>query len=403
MKRGMTFACIVLLPLGFLWYYLPLRQSGDFRTSLSVGKGDEVLVGVAWPFAENQDGMKEGLLLAQEEINVRGVAGKHIRLEMEDDHLDRETSRSLAVKFAQDPRMAATIGYYDDKFAVRASAIFEESRLLHIVAGANNTYMTSHGFRYLIRAVPSNDQIGHKMARLAAGRGFHNIAIVAEDGPFGEDLAYQTSDGLDTMDARVVYHSSYVAEKAEFRDTVDEIKEVSPDAILFLGLERESALFIRTARRMGLQTPIIGTFSDTPVMHSIAGSALEGVMFCEFYDVNSPTPENQDFVARYRRRFGREPGPYAAEGYDSLRILAKAIEITGNTNPLDLAYAIRAMDKWEGANGPYEFSSTGELEDREIYLKMYKGGTPVVLARSKIVDAPAPPGSKNDLNPSEGK
>lgn len=403
MKKGLTFACIVLLPLGFLWHYLPLRQSGDFRTSVSVGKGDEVLVGVAWPFDENQDGMKEGLLLAQEEINAKGVAGKHIRLEMEDDRLDHETSRSLAIKFAQDPRMSATIGYYDDKFAVRASAIFEESRLLHIVAGANNTYMTTHGFRYLVRAVPSNDIIGHRLALLAAGRGFHNFAIVAEDGPFGEDLAYQTSDGLDSVDARVVYRSSYVAKKVEFRDTVDEIKEVAPDAILFLGLERESAKFIRTARSMGLQTPIIGTFSNTPVMHSIAGSTLEGVMFCEFYNEDSPTPENQDFVARFRRRFGREPGPYAAQGYDSLRILAKAIEITGNSNPLDMAYAIRAMNKWEGANGPYEFSSTGELENRDIYLKMYKGGKPVVLARSNAVNVPAPPGSRNELNPSEGK
>jgi branched-chain amino acid transport system substrate-binding protein len=110
---------------------------------------------------------------------------------------------------------------------------------------------------------------------------------------------------------------------------------------------------------------------------------LEGVMFYEIYDVNSPTPQNRAFVARYRHRFGRDPQAYAAQGYDALRILAKAIETTGSTNALDLAYAIRCMDRWEGANGPYKFDSTGELEDKDIFLKVYRGGKPVVLATSR--------------------
>ncbi len=370
-----------------------MAQSGDLRTSVSVAESEEVLVGVAWPFAQNQDGLEEGVILAQEEINARGVAGRRIRLLMRDDRLDHETSRSLAIEFAHNPRMMAAIGYFDDNFAVRASAIFEESRLLHIVAGANNTYMTSHGFRYLIRSVLSNDKIGRKLALMATQRGYHDFAVIAEDGPFGEDLAYQTCTGLDLMNARVVYRGSYVRGKVEFRDTLSELREAEPDAVLFLGLEREGATFIKMARSMRLTTPIIGAFSDTPVMRAVAGRALEGVMFYEIYDMNLPTPENQRFVARYRRRFGKDPGPYAAQGYDSLRLLGKAIEATGSTNPLDLAYAIRSMARWEGANGSYKFDARGELQDKDIYLMVYRGGKSVVLGSSHTVD-PVSPGSE---------
>jgi len=133
---------------------------------------------------------------------------------------------------------------------------------------------------------------------------------------------------------------------------------------------------------MGLKTPIMGSFSDTPDVRAIAGPALEGVMFYDIYDVNSPTPENCAFVEKYRRRFGRDPQAYAAQGYDALHILAKAIEFTSSTNPLDLAYAIRYADRWEGANGSYKFRPTGELEDKPIYLKVYRGGKPVVLSTS---------------------
>jgi branched-chain amino acid transport system substrate-binding protein len=278
--------------------------------------------------------------------------------------------------------MLATIGYYDDKFAVRASAIFEESHLLHIVVGANNSYMTTHGFRYLIRSVLSSSRIGRSLARMGAARGYRKFAMVAEEGAFGEDLAFQTGTELDVMDARMVYQASYVPGKVDFRSTVDDLKEAEPDVILFLGLERESAMFIRAARSLGLKTPIVGAFSDTPEMHAIAGKALEGVMFYDVYDVNSPTAENRRFVARYQRRFGRSPDANAAQGYDALRILAKAIEATGSTDGLDLAYAIRYMNRWEGANGPYKFDSSGDLEDKDLFLKVYRGGTPVIVATS---------------------
>ncbi len=402
MKKFLAILGTVLLLLAFaISHWVSLRQYSEVRTAVTSREPGDILVGVEWPFALNQDGMYEGLILAQEEINARGLLGKRIQLDMRDDRMDREESRSIAVAFARNPRMVATIGYYDDKFAVRASAIFEESRLLHIVAGANNTYMTTHGFRYLIRSVLSNDRIGRSLARMCTSLGYHTFAVIAEEGAFGEDLAFQTGMGLDALNGRVVYLSTYVPGTIDFRDTVDEIKQsgAGADAILFLGFEFESATFIKAARTMGLNTPIVGAFSDTPTMHAIAGKLLEGVMFYEIYNVDSAAPENRAFVARYRHRFGKDPEAYAPQGYDALRLLARAITITGSTNPLDLAYAIRSMEKWEGANGPYKFDFTGELEDKPIYLKVYRGGKPVLLETREAALRDSSPASDQSTIP----
>jgi branched-chain amino acid transport system substrate-binding protein len=195
-KKTLALVCLLLLPF-VISRYLSLRQSSEIRTRMAGRASDEILVGVAWPFAANQDGMDEGLLLAQEEINTRGLLGKRIRLIMRDDRLNAEgVEEARARILAHNPWMVATIGYYDDKLAVRASAIFEDSRLLHIVAGANNTYMTTHGFRYLIRSVLPNDRIARSLARLCTDRGYRNFAMVAEDGPFGEDLMFQSRNGV---------------------------------------------------------------------------------------------------------------------------------------------------------------------------------------------------------------
>jgi branched-chain amino acid transport system substrate-binding protein len=220
-------------------------------------------------------------------------------------------------------------------------------------------------------------------------RGYRNYALIAEQGAFGEDLMYQFGTELDSLDAHVVYTSTYVSGTEDFHEAVNDLKATDADLIFIVGLEKETGHFIKTARKLGLNTPIIGSLNDTPELRAIAGPALEGVMFYDLYDVNSPTPENRAFVAKYRKRFGKDPGTYAAQGYDALRILAKAIQATGSTNSLDLAYAIRYMNRWEGANGPYKFDPTGELEDKDIYLKVYRRGKPFVLATSHTGSGPA--------------
>ena len=398
MKRTLAVVCLLLALPYIIARYTWFQQSRATRARMAGGAANEILIGAAWPFAENQDGMDDGLILAREEINARGLLGKQIRLLMRDDLMNREESRRLAIEFSRNPSMVATIGYYDDKFAVRASAIFEEAQLLHLVAGANNTYMTTHGFRYLIRSVLPNSRIARSVARVCTDRGYRRFAMVAEDGPFGEDLLFQIGTALGALNASTVYQSTYVPGNVDFRETIDGLRGAGSDVILFLGLEHEGATFIKSARSMGLKTPILGAFSDTPEMHQIAGPLLEGVMFYEIYDVDSPSPKNRDFVTAYRRRFGKDPEPYAAQGYDTLRILANAIQTTGSTNPLDLSYAIRYMDPWEGANGLYRFDATGELEDKDLYLKVFRGGKPVVIAISHPVP-PSPPVHSQTLVP----
>jgi branched-chain amino acid transport system substrate-binding protein len=121
-------------------------------------------------------------------------------------------------------------------------------------------------------------------------------------------------------------------------------------------------------------------------------------MFFDEYNVNSPALENQRFVRRFRARFGRDPDTWAAQGYDALRILAKAVQATGSANPLDLSYSIRFMEPWEGANGRYKFNEQGEMEDKPIFIEAYRNGTPVVVEQSHPVSAqPSLPTTQPDL------
>lgn len=379
---------------GLLTYALsPQWQSfdrmGQQRFKALNTRPKEILVGVCWPFEVNQDGMADGLKLAQEEINAGGLAGGiPLRLVMRDDGLDWEKAKRIDYEFANTPQMSAVIGYYDDSIGIKASTMFEPSRLLHLIVGSNNTGMTSHGYQYIVRTIVSSEKIARALARMTVDRGKRKVALVWENGAYGEDLAYQYQIALDSLGGELVYQWSYSRELADFRQPVNELRGIDADTIFFAGLEPWAGDFVRMARQVGVKTEIVGAFSDTPLMRERAGSGLEGSMFFDEYDVNSPTPENQAFVRKFRARFGHDPDTWAAQGYDALYILAKAVRETGSANPLDLSYSIRYMDAWEGANGRYKFDEQGELEDKPIYLDVYRNGTPVVFQQSHPVAMP---------------
>jgi branched-chain amino acid transport system substrate-binding protein len=350
----------------------------------------EILVGVCWPFAANQDGMADGLRLAQDEINRGGLAGGlPIRLIFRDDDFDWEKNKRIAIEFSNNPHMSAVVGYYDDSAAIKASTMFESAKLLHLILGANSTPMTARGFSYIVRTTVSSDKIARSLATMLFARGYQKFALIWEEDAYGEDLAYQFNVSLNNMNAQLVFQWAYSRDHADFRLPVNELKGVDADVIFFAGLEPWAGDFLREARSVGLRTDIVGAFSDTPEMRAHAGRrGLEGAMYFDIYNPESLRPQNQEFVRAFRARYGRLPDAWAAQGYDALHILARAVRKTGSVNPLDLSYAIRFMDKWEGANGSYKFNGRGELEDKPIYLNVYRHGEPVTIQESNPADNP---------------
>ena len=386
---------LLLLALAGLlgWALRPQWQSydamGERRYRALSRLPDEILVGVCWPFEANRDGLGDGLRLALEEINsLRLTGGPPIRLLIRDDNFDWERAKGIAVEFSQTAAMSAVLGYYDDSAAVKASAIFESSRLLHLIVGANSTPMTQRGFDYIVRTTLSSDKIARSLAKMLVDRGYRKFALIWEEGAYGEDLAYQFTVSLNNHGAEWVYQSSYNRDRADFRLTVNELRGSDADVIFFAGLEPWAGDFLRQLRRVGVKTDVVGAFSDTPEMRARAGAALDGSMYFDMYDANSPSPENQAFVRKFRARYGANPDTWAAQGYDALMILARAVKATDSANPLDLAYAIRYMSPWIGANGRYKFDSTGEMDDKPFYLNAIRNGRPVTIQASTPVPAP---------------
>ena len=378
MKPALTLAFLA----GLLWFFLaPQWQSlngmGKRRFQALKPPGP-LLVGVVWPFAANQDGMAEGLQLAKEEIAGEGLP---IRLELRDPSGPGK-ARRIALEFANTPRMSAVLGYDEAGEALSAALIYDSSHLLLLALGCTSNALTASGSPYVLRTILSSERIAHALAKMLVARGYRKIALIHGADAYGEELAFQFQVALDALDAQLVYQHTYQHQVADFRLPVNELKGIPADVILFAGLEPWAGEFLRNARAVGLATPILGGFSNTPEERKRVGGDLEGAMCFSPYALDSPTPQNQAFVRRFQARFHKDPDAWAAQGYDALHLVAKAVRFTGSRNPLDLSYAIRFMAPWQGANGRYAFDRQGNIKPKPVYINIFKNGQPTTLQSS---------------------
>jgi branched-chain amino acid transport system substrate-binding protein len=240
-------------------------RMGERRFQSLSHPAKEILVGVCWPFSTNQDGMWDGLQLALSEINAGGLAaGIPVRLLVRDDAFDWQKGKRIAIEFSDIPAMSAVLGYYDDSIAIKASAMYESSQLLHLIVGANNTSMTNRGFDYIVRTTLSSEKIARSLAKMSVARGYRKYALIWEEDAYGEDLAYEYHISMDALNTELLYRWSYARERADFRLAVNQLKGVDADVIFFAGLEPWAGDFLREARGVGVKADIIGAFSDTP-------------------------------------------------------------------------------------------------------------------------------------------
>ncbi len=126
----------------------------------------EVLVEIYWPFSVNRDGMADGLALTHDEINAGGLAGDiPVRLILREGQ-SWEEAKQIAIEFSENPNLSAVLGYYDSSEAIKASMMYESSRLLHVIVGANSSTMTTRGLKYIVRTVLASDKTARALAKV---------------------------------------------------------------------------------------------------------------------------------------------------------------------------------------------------------------------------------------------
>jgi branched-chain amino acid transport system substrate-binding protein len=335
----------------------------------------EILSG---PSAAYGTAIKAGLELALDGINAKGVlGGRKIALSVEDSAANKDQAINAARKLIGRDHVVTIIGptLSNEMFAV--GPVVNERKIPIIGTSTTATGITAIGDYVFRTSLPESDVIPVTL-NYAKGRGVKTIALM-----YANDDAFSKS-GFDVMKAaaekaglNILTIESFGNKDTDFSAQLTKIKAMKPDAIGISALVEPVSGVLLQARQLGFgkETLFIGgNGSNSPKLGEIAGAASNGLIVGSPWFIGKADQVNQAFVAAFKAKYGRDPDQFAAQAYDCMLIVARAIDQAGAAEPEKIKDAL-LKTKFDGVMGPFSFTSGRDPASTEgvVVLEMQGG------------------------------
>jgi branched-chain amino acid transport system substrate-binding protein len=129
--------------------------------------------------------------------------------------------------------------------------------------------------------------------------------------------------------------------------------------------------FLKQYAQAGLNKtiPLYGpAFSFDERILGAVGEAALGVKNGSQWTHDLDIPANRQFVAAYRKAYNRTPTLYAAQGYDTARLIGSALKATGGTTDLAALRAVVKKADFSSVRGNFSFGNN-QHPIQDIYIR----------------------------------
>ncbi|MBU1172318.1 MAG: ABC transporter substrate-binding protein [Proteobacteria bacterium] len=342
-------------------------------------KGD-ILIGAASPWAEKRNLLWEGVSMAVDEVNQGGglLNGRKISVVKGDDKGDLTTGQIVAQSFADNEDVVAVLGHSSSYISIPVSIMYQYYGIVMMSPLSTSIKLTSQGYPGIFRNIPSDPIFGKKIAEFCRKHGFKNILIYNINDDYGRGLSNAFEINALSQGLIILDRSSYddLSSKRDFREQIKFWKDnYEFDAIFLAGVMPLAADVVIEIRKTGVNVPIIGGDSlDQPMLLKIAGESAENVYAGSVFHPGYDYPAMQQFLAKFRQIYSKDPDIAATQGYEAMMALAQGIKSAGNTVPYDIAKALHSMKSFEGLTGEFSFDENGDVEGKPLIMKVVKDG-----------------------------
>jgi len=308
------------------------------------------------------------------------VLGKKVELVIVDNKSDKVEAATAAARLVEKEKVPAIIGSWGSSLSMAAGDIVKNAKVPTMGTSCTNPLVTQ-GNDYYFRVCFIDPFQGVVMSNYAFNNlGAKKAAIVQEvSNDYAVGLAKFFTDNFKKLtgdENSIVAVANYNTGDQDFTAQLTNIKAQNPDVIFAPGNFTESALVIKQARQLGINTPFIGGDTyETPEFAEIGGDAVEGVVFSTFFASEKPiTTESTKFLDAYKAEYpGKEPAAVTALGYDAYLIIIKAIEAAGSADSASIHQALLDIKDFQGAAGVVNFDENRDAVKSAV-IKTIKDG-----------------------------
>jgi len=325
------------------------------------------LTGEAAVWGEN---VKTGIELAKEEINKKGgINGRKIEVIYEDGQCDSKTGVSAAQKLITVDKVQVIIGEVCSSVTLAIAPIANQNKVV-LITPASSADSISQAGEYIFRNYPRNSQFLDKISELIEKLNKKKIAILFVNNDYGVGLKDYALQKISKE--KIVLVEGHDQKETDFRTTLTKLKSINPDAVILATYYEDGALILKQAKEMKINALFLGTDAfDDPKVVEIAKEAAEGLIFSAVK--LEAGPKFSEFKKAYIEKYNKEPVFLSDFAYDTLNIIAEAIE-KGNYKGEDIKNYLYSIKNFPGASNSISFDENGDLINPSFTLKTIKNG-----------------------------
>ncbi len=346
-------------------YLTPYEFRGPGREKVAPADLDRISIGLLAPLEEVVDSelgrdLHDGTLLAFEEANQKGgYQGIPFAVVPRNDNALWGSSSNTLVELAHDEEVWAVIGSIDSNSTHVALRAALKTEVLIVNVGSTDPTVTETGIPWIVRCTPDDRQTGYVIAQLLFEElEISSVAVLRASDRYGRFGIREFRDAARRMGHPLSVEVLFAPGSRNVRGELDRIEAAKVEAVVLWANADDAARIVLEMRDRGMTHLIVGTDRLTaPQFLDTAGSTAEGVMLTSWIDPGRKDPRWSDFQRRFQTRFGREPGTFAAYGFDAANLVVEAVHQVGLNRVLIRDY-LMGMRAYRGVAGEMLFDAT---------------------------------------------
>ena len=356
----------------------------------------DIKLGVAGPFtggsASMGVSMRDGVRLAAKEINAAGgINGNKIVLIERDDEAKNERGVQIAQELINNEKVVATLGYINTGVALASQRFYQDAKIPVMNNVATGSVLTKQfpnaAENYVFRnGAPDNIQAPMIAKEAVEKRGLKKVAILADSTNYGQLGREDLEKALKTYGVTPVAVEKFNIGDVDMTSQLLKAKNAGADVILTYAIGPELAQIANGMAKLGWKKPMIGswTLSMASFIDTAGKNGNGAVMPQTFIQQPATTPKRKVFVDAYLKEFKPKNGIIAspvsaAQGYDSVYLLAAAIKQANSTEGPKIVAALQDLKApVDGVvmtyNKPFTAADHDAIKAKDVVMGVVENG-----------------------------
>jgi branched-chain amino acid transport system substrate-binding protein len=387
-----TLLALALLVIGLGTAAPGFVASAQDATPGAAPAGDPIVIGAAvhqsdWMAAYDLPPL-EGARLAVAQINANGgVLGRPLELIDGDGRTDPATVGNVAIELI-DGGAEVLIAPCDFDYGAPVSQAAQDAGIVGVSTCASSPLYGSKALGDKQFTVSMwNQTMSAAAAQFAIEQGWMNAATIVDTSTeYTQSLGEYFVETFTHLGGTVANEDTYTMGDMQISAQIQRLQNLSeaPDVIFLSTNMPDYAMMVRELRAAGFEQPLMGGDAmDTADFYPAVGADLGNNIFISTHSFigEEVSPAMADFLALYEAEHGKAPETaFVVMGWDTVNIIAQAIEAAGTTEGAALAKAMEE-GQYELLSGNLDWADAagGHAPTKEAFILEVVNGEPTFV------------------------